>query len=337
LNNVMRLGVITVTLLLTVNGLALSAPGSGLSRERPGMSAQAPPYPSVRLRSHVILDSGSMTMADLLPDSAPASLRQEARSVPLGSAPQTAMTRTLYRQQLQFLLRDHKALLRELNLPDEITVERAHHTLTREEVIQAIQNAIGDRKGGTLEGLDLQNIHFSSLVYVTQADPGLKVVRIQSDPLRNETRFRLWTSNEPGTLPFEVSVPGAARLPTLVSRHEMAPGEIVSANDFEVVMSPKAGVLSGNGPSVTELAGLETRAPLRAGQAVTRTEFGMPVLVKPGVLASLIVEGGNFSIKIVVTPLEQGVLGQEVRVRNTETRAVVEAKVIGRDRLLKKR
>jgi flagellar basal body P-ring formation protein FlgA len=333
----MRLGVITVNLLLAVNSLALSAPGSRLTGERPGTSAQALPHQAVCLRSHVVLESGSMTVADLLPDSAPASLRQEAGSIPLGSAPQPAMTRTLYRQQLQFLLRDHKALLRELKLPDEITVQRAHHALSKEEVIQAIQKAVGEQKGQALEGLDLQDIHFSTLVYVTQTDPGLKVIRIQSDPLRNETRFRLWTSNEPGTLPFEVSAPGAVRLPTLVSRHAMAPGEIVSANDFQVVMTPEAGVLSGKGPSVTELAGLETRAPLHAGQPVARTEFGMPVLVRPGVLASLIVEGGNFSIKIVVTPLEQGVLGQEVRVRNTETRAVLEATVIGRDRLLKKR
>ena len=333
----MRFHVTTLTLLLALSSPALAARGSGFSKQLPGVSAGALPSRSVWLRSHVVLDSGSMTMADLLPDSAPASLRQEAGSIPLGSAPQPAMTRTLYRQQLQFLLRDHKALLRELALPNEITVQRAHRVLTKQEVIQAIQQATGQQAADFDEGLDLQDLHFSTLVYVTRADPGLKVIRIQSDPLRNETRFQLWTSKEPGTLPFEVSVPGAVKLPVLVSRHPLAPGEIVSANDFEVVMKPEAGIISGKRSGAAELAGLETRAPLRAGQPVTRTEFGMPVLVKPGVLASLIFQGGDFSIKIVVTPLEQGVLGQEIRVRNRETRAVLEATVIGRDRLLKKR
>jgi flagella basal body P-ring formation protein FlgA len=332
-----RVHVTTLTLLLALSGPVLAARGSGLSKQLPAISAGARPSRSVWLRSHVVLDSGSMTMADLLPDSAPASLRQEAVSIPLGSAPQPAMTRTLYRQQLQFLLRDHKALLRELVLPDEVTVQRAHRVLTRQEVIQAIKQATGQQGADFSEGLDLQDIHFSTLVYVTQAHPGLKVIRIQSDPLRDETRFRLWTSKEPGTLPFEVSVPGAVKLPILVSRHPLAPGEVVSANDFEVVMKPEGGIISGKRPSATDLAGFETRAPLRAGQAVARTEFGMPVLVRPGVLASLIVQGGDFSIKIVVTPLEQGVLGQEIRVRNRETRAVLEATVIGRDRLLKKR
>jgi flagellar basal body P-ring formation protein FlgA len=335
----LRFGVFTLALVLAVAGeaVALGNPrsnlNSGPSNTRPHVVAML----AVRLRSHVILRSRTMTLANLLPDSAPVSLRQKAEGISLGSAPQPPMTRMVYREQLQFLLRDHKALLRELILPDEIAVQRDHRALSQEEVVQAISRAIGDGGADAGKSLDLQGIHFSTLVYVTQADPGLKVIRIQSDPLRNETRFQLWTTKEPGTLPFEVSVPGAVKLPTLVSRHTLAPGEIVSANDFEIVMRPEAGILAGKAPSVTELAGMETRAPLHAGQPVTRTEFGMPVLVQPGVLARLIVQGGGFSIKTVVTPLEQGVLGQEVRARNTETREVIEARVIGRDRLLKQR
>jgi flagella basal body P-ring formation protein FlgA len=329
----LRFGLFMLALLLTVTGEAVATPGSTVKSGRSNSPAHAAAVFAARLRSHVILHSGTVTLADLLPDSAPVSLRQEAGSISLGSAPQPAMTRILYRQQIQFLLRDRKALLGQLIVPDEVAVQRAYRTLSKQEVIQAIYSAIG--RDNAYKSLDLGGIHFSTLVDVTQADPGLKVIRIQSDPLRNETRFQLWTSKERDDLPFEVSVPGAVKLPTLVSRHTLAPGEIVSANDFEIVLRSQAGILSGKPPSVAELAGLETRAPLHAGQPVARTEFGMPVLVKPGVLASLIVQGGGFSIKTIVTPLEEGVLGQEIRVRNTETREVIEAKVIGRDRLLK--
>ncbi|MGH9448491.1 MAG: flagellar basal body P-ring formation chaperone FlgA, partial [Terriglobia bacterium] len=299
--------------------------------------SRSPSIVSVSLRSGVMLHSGTVTLSDLLPASAPAALRQEGRKLSFGSAPQPGMTRILYRQQVRFLLQNHKSLLRELKLPAEIIIQRFHRALTQEEVVRAIQNATGQQGVTGKTGLNLQAIHFSTPIYVTGADPGLEVIRIESDPLRNETRFRLWTSKEPRNLPFEVWAPGAVKLPTLVSRHALAPGEIVSATDFAIVMRPEAKVVSGKPPSAAELAGLETRAPLRAGQPVTRTEFAMPVLIRPGALAAMIVQGADFKIKTVVTPLEQGVLGQEVKVRNTESRQVVEAKVIGRDRLMKER
>jgi flagellar basal body P-ring formation protein FlgA len=326
-----RVGVITLALLLLGAGQALADPGCRLSTTR----AHALAGLCLHLRQHVQLDSVTMTLADLLPDSASASLRKEAATVPLGSAPQPGMTRILYRQQLQFVLRDHGAMLRRLALPDEIAVERVHHALTRQEVIRAIQEAVGSQRDLAGQSLDLQDVQFSTPVYVTKADPGLKVIRIESDPVRGDTQFQLWTSKEPNTLPFEVSAPGAVRLPTLVSRHALAPGEVVSATDFTIMMKPGLGDPSQKPPSAADFAGLETRAPLRAGQTVTPTEFGMPVLIRSGVLASLIVQGNSFSIKTVVTPLEQGVLGQEVQVRNMESRQVIEAKVIGRDQLLK--
>ncbi len=337
----MRLRLLSaVTLCLAASGTAFTAAGlsSGVGGASQGkIPAPARPSLSVCLRSSVTVRSSVVTLANLLPDSAPAALRQEAGSVPVGSAPQPAMTRVIYAQQLRFLLQGHKELLAGLTLPSEIVVQRFHRALTKQEVIQAIQSATGQQGITAKDGLDLASARFSTPIYVTEADPGLEVIRIQCDPLRNETRFRLWTSKEPGDLPFEVLVPGAVKLPTLVSRHALAPGEIVSAADFAIVMKPGARVLSGEATSAAELTGLETRASLRPGQPVTRTEFAMPVLVRPGVLATMIVQGSEFRIKTVVTPLEPGVFGQEVKVRNTESRQVVEAKVIGRDRLLKDR
>jgi flagella basal body P-ring formation protein FlgA len=338
---------VTVFLFLAMNAaIRAAAVGSGANAGchqgyeagRQADVACAPPDSGsalVPLKSHVTLHSGAITLADLLPESAAPELRQEAESISLGTAPEPPMSRILYRQQLQFLLQDHKSLLAELRLPDEVVVERFYRALTQEEVIQAIQHATGHQGINAEGGLDFANIHLSSPIYVTSNDPGLEVIRVESDPLRGATRFRLWTSKEPGNLPFEVSVPGAVKLPTLVSRHALASGEIVSASDFEVVMKPGAGILSGKPASIAQLTGLETRAPLQAGQPVARTEFAPPVLVRAGTLATLSVQGPHFSIKTVVVPLEQGVLGQEIRVRNPETREVVEAKVIGRDRLLK--
>lgn len=291
----------------------------------------------IPLLTHITLHSEALTLSDLMPPSAPSSLRAQAAKVDLGEAPQPPATRIIYRQQLEYLLRSHKALLAALRLPDQITVQRFHRALTRGEILNAINHALGSQALAGQDPLNLEGLEFNAPVYVTGKDPGLKVLRIESDPLRNETRFRLWTSKEPDNLPFTVTAPGAVKLPTLVARHMLASGEIVSATDFAIEMRPQN--RSASNPSVTpaDLEGLATRAPVHQGQAVSRDQFQQPVLVEPGTLATLILQGAGFSIKTIVTPLQQGVLGQEIRVRNKETREVIEAKVTGRDRLVKTR
>lgn len=313
----------------TTIALILSLAVSAQARD----ATHAPPSVQVPLLSHVILHSNTFTLADLLPGNAPSALRSEAAKVTLGGAPQPAATRLLYREQLQYLLRDHPSLLAALKLPSEIVLERFHRAMTKQEIADAIRRSLGDQ--GHEGQLDLSDLQFSAPVYVTQSNPGLEVLRIESDPMRHETRFRLWTSKEPGNLPFTVVVPHEVKLPTLVASRTLAAGEIVSATDFAVEMRPGVQNPSSPATTVADLAGLETRAPIHAGEMVSHGQFAQPVLVEPGTLATLILKSPTFSIKTIVIPLEQGVLGQEVRVRNAESRQVVEAKVVGRDRLLK--
>lgn len=289
----------------------------------------------VPLLSSVVLHSRSFTLDDLLPDSAPAAMHREGMEIVLGRSPQPAASRILYRQQLQYLLRDHVSLLADLRLPGQIVIRRFHRAITREEIVQAIDSALDRQGAGGEDLLDPKVLQLSGPVYVTAEDPGLQVLRIAADPLRRETQFTLWTSKEPDNLPFTVTIQRALKLPALVARRTIPPGEIVSSADFAVEMRPAGREPDASSVSGEDLEGLETRASLRTGQPVARDQFKRPILVKPGALATLIVQGSAFSIKAVVDPLEQGVLGQEIRVRNTETRQVVEAKVVGRDRLVK--
>ncbi|MEJ2010188.1 MAG: flagellar basal body P-ring formation chaperone FlgA [Acidobacteriota bacterium] len=302
---------------------------------RAGETARVPPSHSVALLARVVLRADSFTLDDLLPRSAPATLHREAMKIVLGQSPQPTASRILYPQQLEFLLRDHADLLAELRLPKEITIRRFHRAVTKDEILRAIDRALGSQGLEGKSSIDARDLQFSTPVYVTHDNPGLEVLRIAPDPLRRETEFTLWTSTEPNNLPFTVSVDRAVKLPTLVARRTIPPGEIVSSSDFAVEMKATRRGPTAPAAGAAGLAGLETRATVQAGEPVERDLFKRPVLVKPGALATLIVHGSAFSIKTIVVPLEQGVLGQEIRVRNVETRQVVQAKVVGRDRLAK--
>lgn len=324
----MRLQIFAIAL-----ALLMANPGQGREADhlQPAHKAvSAHSAARTTLLGHITVRGEALTLASLLPDSAPNVLRAEAGKISLGDAPQPPMTRIIYRQQLQYLLRDHEPLLSELQVPSQIAVQRFHRAITNGEVVAAIDRALDGKGPATL-----RDARLSAPVYVTGNDAGLRVIRIESDPLRHETRFTLRTFKDPGNLPFTVAIPEIVKLPTLVSRHALAPGEIVTASDFETVMEARQEKLQGLPTGSTELSGLETRAHLRSGQPINRSDFAKPVLVRPEALATLILQGDGFSIKTIVTPLEQGVLGQEIKVRNTETRQVVEAKVVGRDKLLK--
>ncbi|MDE3180062.1 MAG: flagellar basal body P-ring formation protein FlgA [Acidobacteriota bacterium] len=283
------------------------------------------------LPAHVLLHSRTLTLADLLPASAPAKLRTEAGKIRLGEAPQPPMTRIVYRQQLQFLLKDHAPLLANLSVPAEIRIQRAYREITRAEVIRVIDRDL--ESFGLKQPPDLSNLEFTAPVYATGENAGLKLIRVFSDPTRGVTSFRLWTSKEPVNLPFTVTIPREIKLPTLVARRRLADGDIASPADFTVEMRPATGAMKTT--NTDDVRGLEVRGLVRAGAPVNRDQFKRPVLVEPGALATLVVQGNGFSIKTIVTPLEQGVFGQEIRVRNNESRLVVEARVTGRDRLVK--
>lgn len=314
----------------------LSAAQATSSGNAPARNIKAQTTERARLHNAVTVHSATLTLADLLPASASPALAKEASLVPLGAAPQPPNARVIYRQQLQFLLEDRKDLLAEISIPEEIKVQRFYRVISKQEVSSAIEQALSAKGGAAgASGLDLTDLVFSAPVYATSDDPGLQVIRIESDPARHETRFRLWTSKQPHNLPFTAIVPGAAKLPVLVAAHGLAPGEIVSAKDFTVEMRPGIGLPAKPLATAAGLSGLESQAVVRPGQPVVRDDFGRPVLVQPETLATLIVQGKGFQIKTQVTPLEQGVLNQEIRVRNTESRQVVEARVIGRDALLK--
>jgi len=164
------------------------------------------------------------------------------------------------------------------------------------------------------------------------------VVRVEFDPLRQDTRFCLWASKEPDILPFYVTVAGGSALPTLpvlVARRDLVSGEIASASDFMAepgkTTSIAFGRLSQIALAVTPeaLAGRAARADVRAGQIVTASMFRTVMMVNQGKRAVLVVEGPSFRMTIPVIPLENGVFGQQVRVRNLDSRRVVAAEVVG--------
>ena len=75
--------------------------------------------------------------------------------------------------------------------------------------------------------------------------------------------------------------------------------------------------------------GKEVRMSLRPGMVLRTSHLQLPVLVKRNEEVELIAQGKNFIVKAKGVALENGRLGEVIRVKNKESQKVVFAKVVG--------
>jgi len=256
------------------------------------LAAAPPPTQPVMLLSQVEIGTKTVLLSDLLPATALATLREAGATISLGPAPMPGRSRIVTRAEVQETLAANPELQAGLSIPTEITVRRACHLVSPEQVSAALGSALGT---GSAKG----SPDFSLLTPVCFSgdDPGLEVSDVEFDALQRVTRFRLWTSKEPRNLPFYVTLSG--RLDDAAAR-----------------------LYSAGRPAFNATAG--SSDPKRA-----RAQMGNVTLVKAGAATRLVIQGPDCRITTVVVPLQSGVLGQQVRARDPLTLKVFSAHVAG--------
>ena len=179
--------------------------------------------------------------------------------------------------------------------------KRGPRLLSRREIFQAIQNHLAQMGISGRGELRPEDLNIQSSVPALKVDTGLIVKNIRFNPLRRETVFELWASQEPQYLPFEVTTRRDPRI---------------------------FGLASGMGWGLTETGwGLQTESPT-TGQAGSPDRSKPPVLAKPGTPATLIMLGQNVRVTTTVEPLQPGSKGQRILVRDTTTARVMNAEVV---------
>jgi flagella basal body P-ring formation protein FlgA len=280
----------------------------------------------------VTLAAPIVRLSDLLPSEAPVTLSSRAAEIVLGSAPQPGLSRTLSGVEIKSRLIDAPDLLERLTIPDRIVIQRSYRSLSNSELLQVIRLRLGAQATPDSVNWSPGDLKLSAPVYVTLDDPGLEVTRIELDPFHRQTRFRLWASREPSLLPFWVTLAHDVKVPALVARHDIPAGREAQAADFQV--EERTGTSDGQNPlAASDLTGLRARAPVKSGQAVTRSMLTPVVLVEAGRPAKLVAEGAHFRVSTTVIPLQAGVLGQQIRVREVDSQRILSAEVVGRGEL----
>jgi len=288
--------------------LALACLGSSILTLAATPSVGAP----LTLLSEVELKPKLIKLSDLLPADASASLREASARIPLGSAPAPGNVRDLKRAEIEQALVEKPEILAQIRIPEKIAVRRAYRQITSAAIAAALNSALKGEHPIDPAGLGLQ---VSASAYFTGDDPGLVVTGIDFDALHHATRVRLWTSKEPENLPFCVTVPGRFR--SLV----------------QAVASPAADMKAAQPRAASAPA---APAPGSGGQSVKLPGKAKPaeVLVNAGVETKLVIQGSDYRLTATVIPLQPGVLGQQIQVRDPLTHKLWSAQVAGRGLLI---
>lgn len=128
-----------------------------------------------------------------------------------------------------------------------------------------------------------------------------------------------------GRLHATIMVPAAA--------HRLAMGHVVGTADLRPVRIRTARIEPGLVTDPQAVIGLALRRPLAAGALFVERDLRRPVLVPRGGSVTMILQSEHLSIAATGRALEDGGLGDRIRVANSTSRTEVEGVVIGPDRV----
>ncbi len=263
-------------------------------------SAHASRIPRIELLREVSVTGTRVLLSDLLPTSAPGSLRARAALISMGAAPQPGSTRILERDAVERQVSGSEEMLAEVSVPERIMVSRDSRPITLNEVFEAIRIALKQNGIPAAATLQPQDVLLETQIFVGPGDSGLQVMRMDLDRGLRRARFLLWPSRSPRVLPFFVTVQLAGELPLAPLRPPREFGRFLQ-------------------DSVTTAVAARPAKP--------------EILVAPGERATLTLRSEALRIFADVISLERGTLGQQVRVRMVDTGKIFNALVDGRAHL----
>ncbi len=170
--------------------------------------------------------------------------------------------------------------------------------------------------------------------------PGARVSLVLTSPFRGPVDAVRDLSYDPRTGILRALVDSGGRLHDVAARAEIAvdvpvpvrriaPGEIIGEADLTTVAMPLDRVAEGILTTRDALVGMASRRQLAAGRLVQATAVGAPLVVRRNKPVRLVYEDGALVLAARGRALQDGGVGEVVRVMNLASSVVVTGTVTG--------
>jgi hypothetical protein len=280
--------------LLAATPLAWCVRNEATDRDKPG----------VQLRDAVEVKRNRVWLSDLLPADAPSAMQKAGAAIELCPAPLPGSARILDAEQITSKLVRQPEVLRQLVIPPRITIRYAGWPIAEKTIRIGISKFLCERypqQPSPREKERLCNLPDGARLEGLQPfaareeHPNLQVIGLDWDTRQQSVQVRLRCSTQASCGSFLV--------------HVVLPASM--GDEWRARLGWAIGL---NSPT--------------AGQPAPATTSGI-VLAERGKPATLILDDGSMRISVRVICLQPGVLNQQIRVFEAQSRRVFHAEVVG--------
>lgn len=286
-----------------------------------GALAALPARAEPMLRPAVTVDSSVVRLGDLFSDAGAHAADVVAPAPPPGS-------RTFFDATwLAAAAREHQLDWQPASSFDQATVERATRIVGSDAVAQSLLAAIGERQSVTGAQVRLDNPSFRLLV------PASAPAALDVEGLTVDARSGRFSATVAARIANATPAPVTGRLVRMVKLpvldRAVAPGEIIARADIAGLDVASDRVTPDTILDAGSLVGKTPRRTLRAGQPLLAADVHAPVVVHKDDLVVIVLETPVMRLTAQGKALDDGGAGSVIRVANTKSNRVLDAKVIG--------
>lgn len=312
----------TMRTLLIATALLATATSAALGQARRDDTIALP-----KLRANVSVSSEVVRIGDVIDNAGPAA------GIAIYRAPDLGTVGTLTTAQIVATLRAHHVIGVETSGLQSISVTRLSRSIEGKEIEAQVAHALQHRNGlGDAANLTLT---FDRDVQDTQLDAAytgaLDPVSTRFDARSGRFDITFAVGND-GTAPAaKLRFTGTAveTVEVAVLARGVERNEVLKASDILVERRPKAEV--GNDGAIRDrTVGMQSRRPLRAGQAIRNADLAKPDLVVRDQAVTLVYRATGMQLTIRGKAQESGTEGDVVNVMNLQSKRSVAGVVTGR-------
>jgi flagella basal body P-ring formation protein FlgA len=219
---------------------------------------------------------------------------------------------------------------------DHIVVERAGHRIEPERLREAVSRAVNAALAARQPGKTCE-VEFDGRVDDLFAPPSvasnLRITNLLIDDLAERFTATVGLRDDEGT---SVRVTGrifdVVRVPVLTRR--MGHGEVVDRNDLDFIQVRADQLGRDVVTDESRIIGMAPRRMLAEGQPIREADLRPPVVVAKGSLVGMVLTTPNMVLTAQGRAIEDGAMGQVIKVMNTQSKTTVDAVVDGPGRVV---
>lgn len=320
---------ITSLLLAVVIGLAPTIAFGGVEKpagkpaEKPTEKSTAAP---VTLRANVVVTDEIVRLGDLFQNTG------DRAQISVAHAPAPGKSAVLDAGWLTETARRHGLSWRPASRTVRLVLRRASRTIERENIAHRIAAVLQDRglRGKLKVALDLR---VSTVHLPVDAGETFAIRELRHDErsgrligkLVAPARNPIYSMRITGRLQKMIKVPVLTRL---VRR-----GEIVRARDVTLQSVDQSQVPSNAIIQRDDIIGQSARRSLPGGTPIRDGDLEAPTLVRRGALVTMEISTPMMRLTARGKALDNGTRGETVRIRNVQSKRVIQGTVVGLDRV----